>query len=77
MGGYQQAFPSSSPVEPQAYQQTQFTGKVLPTVSNKRFAITGRLMGQLTPSPSPSGASSWQPWLQPHQGCFSVPPCIF
>merc|ERR1712165_129639 len=25
MGGYQQAFPSSSPVEPQAYQQTQFT----------------------------------------------------
>merc|ERR1719361_3138243 len=32
MGGYQQAFPSNSPVEPQAYQQTQFTGKVLPTV---------------------------------------------
>merc|ERR1719242_1370783 len=83
MGGYQQAFPSSSPVEPQAYQQTQFTGKVLPTVSNKRFAITGRpSMGQLTPSPSPpvSGSSSvsWhQPWLRPHQGCCSVPPpCV-
>ena len=78
MAGYQQAFPSNSPVEPQAYQQTQFTGKVLPTVSNKRFAITGRLMpGQLTPSPSPSGTGcpvSWQPWLRPHQGCCSVPP---
>merc|ERR1719367_1795411 len=74
--GYQQAFPSNSPVEPQAYQQTQFTGKVLPTVSNKRFAITGRLMpGQLTPSPSPSRTGcpvSWQPWLRPHQGCCSV-----
>merc|ERR1712172_475472 len=76
--GYQQGFPSSSPVEPQAYQQTQFTGKVLPTVSNKRFAITGRpSMGQLTPSPSPpvSRTSSWhQPWLRPHQGCCSVQP---
>ena len=68
MNGYQQA---SSPVEPTYNQQTQFTGKVLPTVSNKRFAITGRLTGQLTPSPSPSSgtAVSWQPWLRPPQGC--------
>jgi len=58
MGGYQQAFPSSSPVEPQAYQQTQFTGKVLPTVSNKRFAITDLVSGLLCcsvpPHPVPS-----------------------
>jgi len=58
MGGYQQAFPSNSPVEPQAYQQTQFTGKVLPTVSNKRFAITDLVSGLLCcsvpPHPVPS-----------------------
>merc|ERR1712038_1624346 len=58
MCGYQQAFPSSSPVEPQAYQQTQFTGKVLPTVSNKRFAITDLVSGLLCcsvpPHPVPS-----------------------
>jgi len=56
--GYQQGFPSSSPVEPQAYQQTQFTGKVLPTVSNKRFAITDLVSGLLCcsvpPHPVPS-----------------------
>jgi len=58
MAGYQQAFPSNSPVEPQAYQQTQFTGKVLPTVSNKRFAITDLVSGLLCcsvpPHPVPS-----------------------
>jgi len=58
MGGYQQAFPSSSPVEPQTYQQTQFTGKLLPTVSNKRFAITDLVSGLLCcsvpPHPVPS-----------------------
>merc|ERR1712038_524386 len=55
MNGYQQA---SSPVEPTYNQQTQFTGKVLPTVSNKRFAITDLVSGLLCcsvlPHPVPS-----------------------
>ena len=44
LSSFPQGYPSSSPTEPQAYmphQQTQFTGKVLSSVSNKRFAITG------------------------------------
>ena len=47
LASFPQAYPSSSPTEPQAYLphqfqfQTEFTGKVLPTLSNKRFAITG------------------------------------
>merc|ERR1712038_1985692 len=50
MNGYQQA---SSPVEPTYNQQTQFTGKVLPTVSNKRFAITDLVSGLLCCSVPP------------------------
>lgn len=47
---YPQAYPSNSPTEPQAYiphLQGQFTGKVLHSVSNKRFGISDLVTGLL------------------------------
>lgn len=58
---YPQAYPSSSPAEPQTYLphlQTQFTGKVLPTSSNKRFGISDLVTGLLCCSAPHQAASS-------------------
>lgn len=64
LASFPQAYPSSSPTEPQAYLphqfqfQTEFTGKVLPTLSNKRFAITDLVSGLLCCSVPPQGMAS-------------------
>merc|ERR1711962_1169823 len=58
---YSQAYPSSSPAEAQTYLphlQTQFTGKVLPTSSNKRFGISDLVTGLLCCSAPHQAASS-------------------
>lgn len=58
---YPQAYPSSSPAEAPTYLphlQTQFTGKVLPTSSNKRFGISDLVTGLLCCSAPHQAASS-------------------